>query len=96
MKSPGSTVKSYFDAINAGDYRRAWELGGKNIQGGSYESFEKSFEGTANESVTIKSVNGETVEVELDATQTDGTHRHFAGTYTVRDGVIVAAAIHRQ
>ncbi|MFI2262812.1 hypothetical protein [Streptomyces tubercidicus] len=36
------------------------------------------------------------VEVELDATQTDGTHRHFAGTYTVRDGVIVAARIHRE
>ncbi|MGD3112709.1 hypothetical protein [Streptomyces sp. YGL11-2] len=89
-------MKSYFDAINAADYRQAWELGGKNIQGGPYESLEKSFEGTANESVTINSVNGETVEVELDATQTDGTHRHFAGTYTVRDGAIVAADIHSQ
>jgi hypothetical protein len=89
-------VKSYFGAINAGDYRRAWELGGKNLQRGSYESFEKSFEGTANESVTIDSVNGETVEIELDATQTDGTHRYFAGTYTVRDGVIIAADIHTQ
>jgi serine/threonine protein kinase len=96
VKGPERTVKSYFGAINAGDYRRAWELGGKNLQRGSYESFEKSFEGTANESVTIDSVNGETVEIELDATQTDGTHRYFAGTYTVRDGVIIAADIHTQ
>ncbi|MGW1744289.1 protein kinase domain-containing protein [Streptomyces sp. NPDC002092] len=91
---PGAVVTAYFDALNAGDYRRAWELGGKNLQRGSYESFRNSFEGTANESVTITSVTGELVGITLDATQTDGTHRYFSGTYTVRDGAIVAADIH--
>ncbi|MET9686323.1 hypothetical protein [Streptomyces coeruleorubidus] len=91
--SPEGTVKAYFDAINAGDYKRAWELGGKNLQEGSYSSFVQGFEDTAHDSVTIVSVQGNTVEVELDATQTDGTHRYFAGTYTVRNGVIVAADI---
>lgn len=91
---PDTVVTAYFDALNAGDYRHAWELGGKNLQRGSYESFRNSFEGTANESATITSVNGESVGVELDATQTDGTHRYFSGTYTVRDGAIVAADIH--
>ncbi|MFF4033948.1 hypothetical protein ACFYZ2_30065 [Streptomyces sviceus] len=95
-ESPEGTVLAYFDAINAGDYARAWDLGGKNLQKGSYSSFVQGFEDTAHDSVTILSVVGDTVEVELDATQTDGTHRYFAGTYTVRNGVIVAADIHSQ
>jgi hypothetical protein len=95
-EGPESTVEEYFDAINAGDYKRAWELGGKNIQGGSYSSFVQGFEDTAHDSVTIVSVVDETVEIELDATQEDGSHRYFAGTYTVRDGVIIAADIHPQ
>jgi len=40
-------------------------------------------------------VSGDTVTVRLDSTQTDGTHKDFAGTYTVKDGVIVAADIRR-
>jgi eukaryotic-like serine/threonine-protein kinase len=94
--SPEGTVDAYFDAINAGAYKRAWELGGKNLQRGSYSSFVRGFADTAYDSVTIVSVVGDTVEIELDARQTDGTHRYFAGTYTVRDGVIVAADIHSQ
>ena len=94
--SPGDTVEAYFAAINAGDYNRAWDLGGKNLTRGSYSSFVQSFEGTAYDSVTVLSIVGDEVEIELDATQTDGTHRYFAGTYTVRRGVIVAANIERQ
>ncbi|MCD9880948.1 serine/threonine-protein kinase [Streptomyces guryensis] len=91
---PGAVVTAYFDALNAGDYKHAWELGGKNLQRGSYESFRNSFEGTADESATITSVTGDSVGINLDATQTDGTHRYFSGTYTVRNGAIVAADIH--
>lgn len=93
---PADTVEAYFAAINAGDYRRAWKLGGKNLNPGSYSSFVKEFDGTASDSVTAISAAGDRVEIELDATQTDGTHRYFAGTYTVRGGVIVAANIQRQ
>jgi len=93
---PADTVEAYFAAINAGDYKRAWELGGNNVTPGPYSSFVKEFEGTASDSVTVISVAGDRVEIELDATQTDGTHRYFAGTYTVRGGVIVAANIQRQ
>lgn len=89
-------VEAYFRAINDGEYIAAWALGGKNVVGGTYDSFVRSFADTAHDEVTINSVVGERVEVELDATQTDGSHRVFAGTYTVRDGVIVAAAIHRE
>ncbi|MFI7399043.1 hypothetical protein ACIBW9_00860 [Streptomyces sp. NPDC049541] len=93
---PGDTVEAYFAAINAGDYKQAWDLGGRNLTHGSYSAFVKSFEGTAYDSVTVVSVAGDTVEAELDATQTDGTHRYFAGTYTVRGGAIVAANIQSQ
>jgi hypothetical protein len=44
--------------------------------------------------LSIVSTSGDTVGVQLDATQTDGTHKYFAGTYTVKDGVIVAADNH--
>jgi hypothetical protein len=87
-----STVQAYFDAVNARDFRRAWELGGKNL-GGSYESFEAGFAETAQDSVSIVEASGGVVSVTLDAFQTDGTVRHYAGTYTVSGGVITSAAI---
>ncbi|MEV0372688.1 hypothetical protein AB0I10_23145 [Streptomyces sp. NPDC050636] len=87
-----ATVEAYFAAINARDYRRAWDLGGKNLDG-SYSSFEAGFADTVQDTVHIVDVHGGTVTVTLDAQQTDGTVRSFAGTYTVRDGAIVAADI---
>ncbi|WP_266839613.1 MULTISPECIES: hypothetical protein [unclassified Streptomyces] len=93
---PADGVVAYFAAINAGDYKRAWKLGGNNLTHGPYSSFVKGFEGTAADSVTVISVAGDKVEIELDATQTDGTHRYFAGTYTVHGGVIVAANIQQR
>ena len=92
--SAQAVVEQYFAAINAGNYALAWSLGGMNIQHGSYSSFVQGFSGTSSDTVTIVSTSGNTVTVQLDAAQTDGTHKHFAGTYTVKDGVIVAADIH--
>ncbi|WP_329216709.1 protein kinase [Streptomyces sp. NBC_01485] len=92
---PQQVVEDYFAAINAGDYTRAWDLGGKNL-GGSYDSFVKGFSGTVSDTVTIESASGDTVTMRLDALQTDGTHQLFAGTYTVRDGAIVAADVQKQ
>ncbi|MFH8569481.1 hypothetical protein [Streptomyces sp. NPDC017993] len=87
-----STVKAYFAAVNARDFRRAWELGGKSL-GGSFESFQAGFADTARDSVSIVDVSGNTVSVTLDALQTDGTVRQYAGSYTVSGGVITGAAI---
>ena len=89
-----AVVERYFAAINAGNYAIAWLLGGMNISQGSYDSFVQGFAGTSSDTVTIVSVSGDTVTVQLDAAQTDGTHKYFAGTYTVKEGVIVAADIH--
>ncbi|WP_328392388.1 protein kinase [Streptomyces sp. NBC_00390] len=88
-------VEDYFAAINAKDYARAWDLGGKNL-GGTYDSFVEGLAETVSDTVTIESVSGDTVTMRLDALQTDGTHQFFAGTYTVRNGVIVAADVQRQ
>jgi hypothetical protein len=89
-----AVVEQYFAAINAGNYALAWSLGGMNIEQGSYNSFVQGFAGTSSDNVTIISVSGDTVTVQLDAIQTDGTHKYFSGTYTVKDGSIVAADIH--
>ncbi|MBR7838122.1 DUF4352 domain-containing protein, partial [Actinospica durhamensis] len=98
--SPPSTgaaqavVQQYFAAINAGDYAQAWALGGQNIEHGSYSAFVQGFATTSSDSVHVVSVSGDTVTVTLDATQTDGSVQHYAGTYTVHDGVIVGADLH--
>ncbi|MEV8017098.1 excalibur calcium-binding domain-containing protein [Streptomyces sp. NPDC086554] len=85
-----SVVREYFAAINAQDYRRAWDLGGKNLSD-SYEAFVKGFAGTAHDTVHILHMDGDTVSVRLEATQTDGSVRVFEGTYTVHGGTIIGA-----
>ncbi|MEV5592954.1 hypothetical protein [Streptomyces sp. NPDC052496] len=87
-----TVVQDYYAAVNAHDFRRAWDLGGKHL-GGSYDSFAAGFADTARDTVHIVGVSGDVVTVTLRAEQRDGSVRSFAGTYTVRDGAIVAAAI---
>ena len=89
---PGGTVEAYYADINAHDYQGAWALGGKNLDQ-SYQDFAAGFATTASDTVTVDAVHGDTVSVDLDALQTDGSHRHFSGTYTVVDGVIVSGHI---
>jgi hypothetical protein len=90
--SPSVTVQSYFNAINDHNYQQAWALGGKNT-GLSYASFVQGFDETASDNLTVVSVSGNVVTVLLDATQTNGTVKHFHGTYTVTDGVITVSNI---
>ncbi|MEV0375717.1 excalibur calcium-binding domain-containing protein [Streptomyces sp. NPDC050636] len=85
-----SVVHEYFAAINARDYRRAWDLGGKNLSG-SYAAFVDGFATTTHDTVHILRVDGDTASVRLEATQTDGSLRVVEGTYTVRGGTIVGA-----
>ncbi|WP_327701244.1 hypothetical protein OG530_04440 [Streptomyces decoyicus] len=92
---PADVVQTYYSAVNEGDYIAAWALGGKqHIAGNTFDAFVQSFNTTNRYDVTINEVAGNKVEVELDQLLTDETHRHFTGTFTVEDGVIVAADIH--
>ncbi|MGW7486433.1 hypothetical protein [Streptomyces sp. NPDC054786] len=92
---PADVVQAYFRVLNDRDFLSAWALGGRqHIAGQTYDAFVRSFNEVSKYEVRIDSVEGNKVAVELDATQIDKTHRHYAGTYTVEDGVIVAADIH--
>lgn len=94
-RSPARVVEAYIAAINAGDYRKAWALGARNL-GGTYASFAAGFSDTAHDVLTVTGTSGDVVHVRLDAEQTDGSHRVYRGTYTVRGGTIVAAHLVRQ
>ena len=89
---PAATVHAYFAAINAHDYAKAWALGGKNIAS-PYSKFASGFNGTAKDTVTVVSVTGGVVTVKLAAVQTDGSVKHYAGTYTVANGIITGSQI---
>jgi hypothetical protein len=89
---PAAVVQSYFAAINSKAYKTAWRLGGSNFSS-SYSSFANGFSTTANDTVTILSVNGSIVTVKLAAQQTDGTVKTYQGTYTVTGGVITSSNI---
>jgi hypothetical protein len=91
-QAPANVVINYFAAINSGDYRLAWSLGGDNLDP-SYDHFAAGFAGTKRDTVTVLSTTGDTVRIQLDAEQSDGSHRSFSGTYTVRGGVIVGADV---
>ena len=85
-------MQAYFAAINAHDYKTAWNLGGKNTAS-SYPVFSRGFAGTAHDDLTVVSVAGRVVTVKLAATQSDGSVKSFHGTYTVANGVITQSRI---
>jgi hypothetical protein len=89
---PASVVTNYFDAINNQDYQSAWNLGGSNLDS-SYSEFVSGFDGTQQDTVTILSVQGDIVSVDLSSVQTDGGTTTYSGTYTVVDGAITASHI---
>ncbi|MFE1045184.1 hypothetical protein ACFW5S_04755 [Streptomyces olivaceus] len=89
---PAATVTAYFDAINERDFPTAWELGGRNLDE-DYDHFVAGFDTTESDELTVVGTTGEDVSVTFVARQTDGSQQAFDGTYTVRDGVIVDAAV---
>ncbi|MFD3740353.1 excalibur calcium-binding domain-containing protein [Streptomyces sp. NPDC058629] len=60
---------------------------------GDCEAFVDGFAGTERDTVRILGVEGNTVQAELEALQSDGSLKVFEGTYTVRSGVIMAADV---
>ncbi|MFI0151403.1 hypothetical protein [Streptomyces lydicus] len=92
---PADVVVSYFVALNENQFQAAWALGGKNISGQPYESFETSYFGTDHSVLSVVPVVGNDVTLTLEVTESNGSHHREAGTYTVQDGVIVSARTHR-
>jgi hypothetical protein len=93
--SPADTVRAYFADINGHNFSDAWALGGKSLQGGTYDSFVPGFSRTAHDDVTVVGVSGGQVNVELTATNNDGSVQLFTGTYQVTNGLLVSAHMHQ-
>lgn len=90
---PVSVIESFYAAINAHDYHRAWDLGGSNL-GRPYADFADGFADTAADVISIDNVNGHTVDVHLHAVHTDGSTADYAGSYIVENGTITYGSLH--
>ena len=88
--SPRAVVEAYFAAINAHQWRKVWNLGGKNF-GQTYDQMVAGYRSTAHDTLTSIHVHGHTVTVRLRAHQTDGSVQTYRISYTVQDGVITGA-----
>ena len=86
---PQAVVKAYFAAINAHNWRRVWQLGGKNL-GQTYNSMVAGFRDTSHDVLTSLSVHGDSVSARIRAYETTGAVQTYALSYTVADGVITS------
>jgi hypothetical protein len=92
--SAKAVVDRFYQDLNAHNYQAAWKLGGSNLSGGSgYSTWAAGYATTASISASTAQTNHHTVSVSITATQTDGSVKTYAGTYTVAHGAIVAANI---
>jgi len=91
---PRAVVQAYFAAINAHQWRKVWNLGGKNFNR-SYNQMVAGYHTTAHDTLTSIHVHGDVVTVHLKARHTDGTVRAYRISYTVHDGVITGARTKR-
>ena len=91
-----AVVNQFYEDITDHAYSAAWALGGENIaNGASYAAWAAGYADTT-ASITLGTVSdfgSDQVRAQLSATQLDGTVKTYEGTYTVENGVIVAADI---
>ncbi len=90
--SPATVIESYFTAINAHDYLTAWRLGGYHFAS-NYAAFKAGYKTTAQDIISIVSIEGNEVTAELTAVQYDGTRIVYEGTYVTNGGTIVSASV---
>jgi hypothetical protein len=89
-----AVVDQFYQDITDRNYPAAWTLGGDNIGGTNYSQWVLGYDTTASiVIVTANNFGSGQVDAEIAATQDDGSIRDYEGTYTVANGVIVAANI---
>jgi len=88
-------VTQFYQDITDQDYSAAWAIGGSNLNGGvGYDAWVAGYSATASISLgTFSYFGSDQCSVDISALQTDGTVKTYSGTYTVENGVIVAANI---
>lgn len=92
--TPAAVVASYYAAVNAHDWARAWQLGGKNLEQ-SYNAFVAGYAHTIRAVVTVSgfidNVTSQTaVSAHLLAENDDGTVQFYDGSYAVDSGTITS------
>ena len=86
-------VEQYYADISAQDYADAWNLGGSNLSNGvDYDQWAAGdYTTTGIQLADGGTWTGPACDVEITASQSDGSTKVYQGTYTVYDGVIQAA-----
>lgn len=93
---PAALVRKFYGDLNSKNFKAAWDEGGSNFaNGGDYYSWVAGYADTTNVRGTATDAGGGVVRTRLTATHADGSTVVYQGTYTVRNGKIVAAALHR-
>ncbi|MFJ9541160.1 hypothetical protein ACIRPX_28375 [Streptomyces sp. NPDC101225] len=77
-----TVVEQYYAAVNAREYRTAWDLGGQNMSP-SYDAFVSGYADTMYTQAQVVSTAGDTVYVRVDAERYDGGTATYTGSYTV-------------
>jgi hypothetical protein len=86
-----AVVRQYYQDINSHDYASAWAMGGSNLNGGTgYDAWVAGYATTSWDSLSTWQYypGSNAVQVTITATETDGSVRTYAGSYTVSNGVI--------
>jgi hypothetical protein len=90
-----AVVTQFYQDITDHNYPAAWAAGGQSVSGGvGYDAWVAGYGTTESISLgAFSSFGSGQVQTVLSALQTDGTVYTYTGTYTVRNGIIVAAHI---
>jgi hypothetical protein len=91
-----AVVSQFYQDITDHNYSAAWALGGDNLSNGvSYATWVAGYADTTASIAlgTASDFGADEVQAALIATQLDGSVKTYQGTYTVQNGVIVAANI---
>jgi hypothetical protein len=89
VAGPRAVVEDFFAAINAHDWPRVWQLGGKNF-GYTYPAFVAGFHQTVRDVVTHLTTHGSAVSVRFLAYETTSAVQTYRARYVVHVGEITS------
>ncbi|HEV2372787.1 MAG TPA: serine/threonine-protein kinase [Streptosporangiaceae bacterium] len=87
--APQTVVRAFIVAINAHNWPRVWQLGGKNL-GLTYPAMVAGFDRTRRDQLINMTASGNTVSAHILAFETTGAVQVYALTYIVQDGAITS------
>lgn len=92
---PSQVIESFYADLNAQNYSAAWGMQDRQFQAvlGGFTSWEAGYGGTSNDQLSVVGASGETVDISLTATQTNGGQHDYQGVYYVHDGLITGADV---